>query len=112
MGFACEVQAKCGTQNTVIPAAIRDRPLRACAPGAWPSEVLTDARGRATGVAYFDARDRLQTQDGRPRRRVGLGHRVGAPAAELEIRSLFPTGLGNRHDWVGRNLQGHAYSGA
>ena len=25
---------------------------------------------------------------------------------------LFPQGLGNRNDWVGRNLQGHAYTGA
>jgi choline dehydrogenase-like flavoprotein len=25
---------------------------------------------------------------------------------------LFPTGIGNRYDWVGRNLQGHAYTGA
>jgi choline dehydrogenase-like flavoprotein len=25
---------------------------------------------------------------------------------------LFPAGIGNRFDWVGRNLQGHAYSGA
>ena len=25
---------------------------------------------------------------------------------------LFPAGLGNRHDWVGRNLQGHTYTGA
>ena len=25
---------------------------------------------------------------------------------------LFPRGLGNRFDWVGRNLQGHAYCGA
>jgi hypothetical protein len=25
---------------------------------------------------------------------------------------LFPAGLGNRSDWVGRNLQGHSYSGA
>lgn len=25
---------------------------------------------------------------------------------------LFPNGLGNRYDWVGRNLQGHAYTGA
>ena len=26
--------------------------------------------------------------------------------------TLFPNGLGNRYDWVGRNLQGHAYTGA
>ena len=25
---------------------------------------------------------------------------------------LFPNGLGNRYDWVGRNFQGHTYSGA
>jgi choline dehydrogenase-like flavoprotein len=25
---------------------------------------------------------------------------------------LFPHGLGNRYDWVGRNLMGHAYTGA
>jgi choline dehydrogenase-like flavoprotein len=25
---------------------------------------------------------------------------------------LFPNGLGNRFDWVGRNLQGHTYTGA
>ena len=25
---------------------------------------------------------------------------------------LFPNGLGNRYDWVGRNLQSHTYSGA
>ena len=25
---------------------------------------------------------------------------------------FFPQGLGNRYDWVGRNLQGHAYTGA
>jgi choline dehydrogenase-like flavoprotein len=31
----------------------------------------------------------------------------------LNSRSrLFPNGAGNRHDWVGRNLQGHAYCGA
>lgn len=26
--------------------------------------------------------------------------------------SVFPNGLGNNHDWVGRNLQGHGYAGA
>lgn len=25
---------------------------------------------------------------------------------------MFPNGLGNRYDWVGRNLQGHSYTGA
>ena len=26
--------------------------------------------------------------------------------------AMFPSGLGNQYDWVGRNLQGHAYTGA
>jgi choline dehydrogenase-like flavoprotein len=35
------------------------------------------------------------------------------PRLMLNSRSrLFPNGVGNRNDWVGRNLQGHAYAGA
>jgi choline dehydrogenase-like flavoprotein len=30
----------------------------------------------------------------------------------LSKSRLFPAGLGNRHDWVGRNLTGHTYTGA
>ena len=30
----------------------------------------------------------------------------------LSRSRLHPSGLGNRHDWVGRNLQGHTYTGA
>ena len=30
----------------------------------------------------------------------------------LSKSRLFPNGLGNRHDWVGRNLTGHTYTGA
>ncbi len=110
VGFACEVQAKCGTQNTVIPAAIRTGHCRVLT-GCVAKEVLTDARGRATGVAYFDARDRLQTQDAD----LVVVSASATESARLLLNSksgLFPTGLGNRHDWVGRNLQGHAYSGS
>lgn len=110
VGFACEVQAKCGTQNTVIPEAVRTgscRVLTECV----VKEVLTDARGRATGVAYFDPNDRLRTQDAD----LVVVSASATESARLLLNSksrLFPTGLGNRHDWVGRNLQGHAYSGA
>ena len=75
------------------------------------NEVLVDERGRARGVAYFDADDRLQEQT------ADLVVVVGGAteSARLLLNSksqLFPNGLGNRHDWVGRNLQGHAYAGA
>ncbi len=110
VGFACEVQAKCGTQNTVIPAAIRTGNCRVFT-GCVAKEVLTDARGRATGVAYFDPRDRLQRQEAD----LVVISASATESARLLLNSksrLFPAGLGNRYDWVGRNLQGHAYSGA
>ncbi|MCC6861839.1 MAG: GMC family oxidoreductase [Bryobacterales bacterium] len=107
VGFACEVDAKCGTQNTVIPAALKtgNCELRCdCVAG----QVLLDERGRAAGVAYFDARGRYREQ---PADLVVVSC-AAIESARLLLNSrsrLFPKGLGNRHDWVGRNLQGHTY---
>ena len=107
VGFACEVNAKNGTQNTVIPAALATG-LCELRTDAMAREIVLDARGRAIAVTYFDAGNRLQTQ---PARLVV----VSAGAIEtarllLDSKSrLHPNGLGNRYDWVGRNLQGHAY---
>src|SRR5260370_36951741 len=63
VGFACEVNAKCGTQNTAIPAALAtgNCELRT---GCMARAVMTDARGRGTGVAYYDANNRLREQSG------------------------------------------------
>jgi choline dehydrogenase-like flavoprotein len=109
-GFGCEEDAKNGSQNTVIPIAIGtgNCELRS---GCMVKEILTDDRGRATGVAYYDADGRLQTQ---------LADFVVVSACAIESARLllnsksrlFPDGLGNRHDQVGRNLQGHHYTGA
>ena len=110
VGFACEVNAKCGTQNTVIPTALATGhcTLRT---GCFVREVLTDERGRATGVEYFDEEGRRQTQLADVV--VVSGSAIESARLLLNSRSkLFPNGLGNRYDWVGRNLQGHAYSGA
>ena len=107
VGFACEVNAKNGTQNTVIPTALATG-LCELRTDCMAREIVLDARGEATAVTYFDADNRLQTQ---PTRLVV----VSAGAIEtarllLNCKSrLHPRGLGNRYDWVGRNLQGHAY---
>jgi choline dehydrogenase-like flavoprotein len=110
VGFLCEVNAKGGTQNTVVPTALAtgNCELRT---GAMVKEILLDERGRATGVAYFDEHDRLQVQ---PADLVVVSaSAVETPRLLLNSRHrLFPNGLGNRHDWVGRNFQGHTYSGA
>jgi choline dehydrogenase-like flavoprotein len=110
VGFGCETNAKNGTQNTVIP--------RALATGhAWlkaeckVKEVLVDDRGRAKGVAYFDEDDRLQEQPADVVVVAG-GATESARLLLLSKSRLFPNGLGNRHDWVGRNLNGHTYTGA
>ena len=110
VGFACEVDAKNGTQNTVIPKALAtgNCDLRT---ECIVKEILTDARGRVTGVAYFDRDDSLREQGAD----LVVVSGSANESARLLLNSksrLFPRGLGNRYDWVGRNLQGHAYSGA
>jgi len=110
VGFACEVNAKCGTHNTVIPTALAtgNCELRT---ECVVKEVRSDDRGRASGVAYFDRDRRLQTQTADLI--VVSCSATESPRLLLNSKSrLFPTGLGNRFDWVGRNLQGHAYPGA
>jgi choline dehydrogenase-like flavoprotein len=109
-GFACPINAKCGTQNPVIPAALAtgNCELRT---DAVVSEVVVDGRGRARGVRYFDAADRRheQTAD------LVVVSASATETARLLLNSkskLFPNGAGNNNDWVGRNLQGHAYTGA
>ena len=71
-------------------------------------EIATGDNGRATGVTYFDARGRLQTQPAR----VVVVCAGAIETARLLLNTkhrLYPNGMGNRYDWVGRNLQGHAY---
>lgn len=110
VGFACEVDAKCGTQNTVLPRAMQTGNCEVRTE-AKVAEVLLDDRGRARGVVYFDENDRRQEQ---PADLVVLAASATETARLLlnSKSSLFPTGAGNRNDWVGRNLQGHAYTGA
>jgi choline dehydrogenase-like flavoprotein len=110
VGFACETNAKNGAHNTVIPRALATGNAR-LETGCTVKEILVDARGRATGVLYFDENDRLQEQ---PAGVVVVsgGATESARLLLLSKGRLFPTGLGNRYDWVGRNLTGHTYTGA
>ncbi len=110
VGFACEVDAKNGSQNTVIPVALStgNCELRT---ECMVKEILTDERGRARGVAYFDETGRLQEQLAD----LVIVSGCATETARLLLNSksrLFPLGLGNRYDQVGRNLQGHHYTGA
>ncbi|MGA2635013.1 MAG: GMC family oxidoreductase [Terracidiphilus sp.] len=110
VGFVCETDAKNGSQNTVIPVALNtgNCELRT---ECQVKEVLTDERGRARGVAYFDSNGHLQEQLAD----IVVVSGGATESARLLLNSksrLFPNGLGNRYDLVGRNLQGHHYTGA
>lgn len=110
VGYACPVGAKGGTQNTVIPRAIASGncDLRT---DCQVTKVCVDEKGKATGVEYFDPEGQSVRVEAK---RVVLSASA-TETARLLLNSkhrLFPNGLGNNNDWVGRNLQGHAYSGA
>ncbi len=62
-------------------------------------------------MSYFDERGRLQEQLAD----LVVMSACATESARLLLNSqsmLFPNGIGNRYDQVGRNLQGHYYSGA
>ena len=110
VGFACPVDAKAGSQNTVLPIALKTG-LCELRVECKVFEIITNDKGKACGVKYFDENDKLQTQ-------MSDMVVVSASATEtarllLNSKSkLFPNGLGNNSDMVGRNLQDHAYTGA
>jgi choline dehydrogenase-like flavoprotein len=109
IGFACPVDAKNDSENTLL--------ARGRATGRV--EVVTEAMvervdtvgGRVVGVTYIDRDDQ---------RRSARAEVVMLAAGAIETTRLLlnsrspehPHGLGNAHDQVGRNLQGHYYPGA
>lgn len=109
VGFACEVNAKGSTAVNVIPRAVKtgNCDLRT---NCVAKEVLLNEKGNATGVAYIKD-GQLYEQPAR----IVIVSCAAIESARLLLNSrnkAHPTGLGNQRDWVGRNLQGHAYAGA
>ncbi|HEX2856607.1 MAG TPA: GMC family oxidoreductase [Propionibacteriaceae bacterium] len=113
VGFACPVEAKNGSANTLIARAAATGNLTVLV-GVRATRITTDARGRVTGVE-------LATEDERTsRHRTVLAEDVVVSAGAVESARLLlaspsdrePNGLGNAHDQVGRHLQGHLYAGA
>jgi choline dehydrogenase-like flavoprotein len=113
VGFACPVEAKAGTHNTALPAALATG-LCTLVTETTASRLVTDDRGRVTGVE-------LVAMDGGRvwRRTVKCAEVVIAAGATETPRLLLnsahplePQGIGNNHDQVGRYLQAHVYAGA
>lgn len=103
--FQCEINAKSSMFATLIPKALRTGhcDLR---PRSMAREVVVDAQGRARGVIYFGPDKKLYEQ---PADFVVVScSATESPRLLLNSKSkLFPTGLANRTDQVGRHLHDH-----
>jgi choline dehydrogenase-like flavoprotein len=112
VGFACPVEAKSGTHNTALPAALATG-LCTLVTETTASRLVTDDRGRVVGVEL------VALDNGRLwRRTVDCADVVIAAGAtetpRLLLNSAHPLeskGIGNNHDQVGRYLQAHVYAG-
>lgn len=107
VGFQCPIDAKNGSQNTVIPVALAsgncELRIRAMA-----TELVVDDRGRLTGVRYVDENDKVHEISARVVVVAG-GSNATARLLMTSRSKLFPNGAGNNHDVVGRNITSHAY---
>ena len=107
VGFACPVDAKNGTHNTMIPRALATGRCDLVTE-AMVERIDSDGAGHVTGVTYFDADGQRHS----PRAEVVICAAGAIETARLLLNSASahdPHGLGNAHDQVGRHLQGHYY---
>jgi len=108
VGFACPTDAKNGSQNTVIPRALATGNCE-LQTSAIAASIDVDSQGNVKGVTYF--------VEGVAVRQSALAKVVVVSGGAIESARLLlnsrshhsPAGLGNEHDQVGRNLQGHLY---
>jgi choline dehydrogenase-like flavoprotein len=113
VGFGCPGEFKNDTRNTAIPRAVATGRCDVLTE-AQTVRVITNADGRVTGVAL------VAEVAGETIRREITTDQVLLAAGAIETARLLlnspskrePHGLGNNHDLVGRNLQGHVYAGA
>jgi choline dehydrogenase-like flavoprotein len=110
VGFACPTDAKNGSQNTMLPRAMRTG-YCTLVTSAMTERIDTDSRGDVVGVTY------ITDAGGIPRRETARSRIVVVSAGAVEsarlllnsATSVHPRGLGNQFDQVGRHLQGHYY---
>jgi len=113
VGFACPNDSKNGSHNTVTPRALATGNCELITE-AQAERIETDAQGKATGVTY------ITMQNGQAVRETAQASAIIVSSGAIESSRLLllssgklhPNGLGNDHDLVGRNLQGHYYPGA
>ena len=106
-GFGCEVGAKSSSLASVIPVAQQTGRCE-IRTASYAYRVETNAQGRATGVAYFDARRQAQFQ----KARAVILSANGAETPRLLLLSRSPhspQGLANSSGLVGKHLMINGY---
>lgn len=113
VGFSCPNDSKTGSQNTMLPRAFKTGRCT-LVPHATAERLVTDHRGKVTGVAYV-----IDDASGITRKTVHAKAVVIACGASETARLLLnsqtdqePNGIGNNSDQVGRHVQAHYYQGA
>ncbi|TDF96263.1 GMC family oxidoreductase [Paenibacillus piri] len=113
VGFACPTNSKNGGHNTMLLRAINTGNCDLIC-DTMVERIDSEAGRHATGVRLVH-----EVAGSIQRRQVRAGHVVIAAGAIESARLLLnsasdaePQGLGNRNGQVGRNLQGHVYTGA
>ena len=113
IGFACPVDAKNGSQNTMLPRAFATGNASIVLE-TRAARLRTDSAGRVVGVALVGTVDGVDWHAD-----VDADEVVVSAGAVESARLLLnspterePHGIGNDHDLVGRHLQGHRYGGA
>jgi choline dehydrogenase-like flavoprotein len=110
VGFTCPVDAKNGTHNTFITRALATG-LCDLVTQAMVVRINTEPSGHVSGVSYYDRDGQLQSVDAEAV--ICAGGAIETARLLLNSASpQHPQGLGNQHDQVGRNLQGHYYPAA
>jgi choline dehydrogenase-like flavoprotein len=108
--FGCEYNAKSSSLASMIPVAEATGKCE-IRPNSYVRKVELDARGRATGVIYFDAQKREQRQ----RAKAVVLCANGAETPRLLFNSAsnrFADGLANSSGMVGKNLMFNGGAGA
>jgi choline dehydrogenase-like flavoprotein len=113
VGFACPVEAKNTTENTVLARAAATGNLSILL-RTRAERIATDTTGRVVGVSLVaDLGGSLWRHEVKAEDVVVAAGAIESARLLLASRSVRePNGLGNDHDQVGRHLQGHLYGGA
>jgi choline dehydrogenase-like flavoprotein len=114
VGFPCPSESKGGVHNTVIPRALQTGNCTLLTE-AQVERIEVDAQGKVNGISYFRQLHNGQIEHKHVNARLVVCSAGAIESARLLLlsrSSQHPSGLGNRYDQVGRNLQGHYYTGA